>query len=161
VRKITIGFSKPKGFFKPYSWLIRAFLRTPYSHVYCKHRSEKYNLDLIYQASGIQVNFMSGKQFNKDAITVAEFSFDISEEQFDEYMAFAIGESGAHYSKIKPFEIVFKKDFDKETGPQWVCSTLVAKVCKDYLSDKTVDLDYANPKDIYNFCMQNGTRVIC
>lgn len=161
MRKIVIGFSKPKGFFKPFSWMIRIFNRTPYSHVYCSHVSEKYKQSLIYQASGVQVNFMSLQQFIKHSHIVAEFEFEVSEEAFNNYMSWAIQESGAPYSTVKLFEILTRRDLVSDDS-QWVCSTLVAKICKDYLSheDESLSMDYATPKEIYEFCVFKGRRVL-
>ena len=161
MRKIVVGFSKPKGFFNPLSWIIRFMYWTPYSHVYCSHVSEKYKQTLIYQASGVQVNFMSRLQFDKRATVVSEFEFEISDEAFDSYMSWAIEQSGAPYSKTKLFEILFMDDLDKSDEPQWVCSVLIARVCKDFISheDEKLSMDYATPKDIFDFCAFKGRRL--
>lgn len=160
MKNVRIGFSKPRGSFNPFSWLIRLVCRTPYSHVYCSHLSEKYGSTLIYQASGVQVNFMSKQQFDKRAFVVSEFEFEITEERFSDYMKWAIEQSGAPYSFIKLFEIAFNINIRTSSEPEWVCSVLAAKICKDYLDDSINNIEYKTPKDIFNFCSASGRRLL-
>lgn len=158
MKKLVIGFSKPKSFWKPFAWLIRLYERTPFSHVYMKHFSDKYQAWLIYQASGAQVNFMSEKNFNHVAIKTSEFLFDISDDDFDSYMAWAIQNAGAPYSMKKILEIVLRKDIWPSSEPQWVCSVLAGFALKGKIKED-FDWQVATPKHIYQLCEKYGTRV--
>lgn len=62
MEQITIGFSKSKKFLPIGSWLIRAYMGTPYSHVYLKFYSQSLNRTLIYEAVGGGVRFIGSKQ---------------------------------------------------------------------------------------------------
>ena len=67
--KISIGFSKSKKKFPIGSWLIRAYQRTPYSHVYIRLHvgppSKMFPSDKILHASEGLVQNMSGTAFDK------------------------------------------------------------------------------------------------
>lgn len=158
MRKIIVGFSKPKSIFKPFAWLIRWYEGTPFSHVYMKHHSEKYDCDLIYQASGAQVNFMSEANFNHSSVTLEEYEFDVTDQEFDTYMAWAIRNAGAPYSLKKVLEIVFKKDIWPTDEPQWVCSVLAAFAIKSKIIG-AFNWQLATPKDIKELCLVYGKRV--
>lgn len=158
MRKLIVGFSKPKSFWKPFAWLIRLYEQTEFSHVYIKHYSEKYDLDLIYQASGSQVNFMSRKQFDSHALSLYEYAFDVTDQEFDSYMKWAIENAGAPYSLKKIFEILFKKDIWPTEEPQWVCSVLVGFAIKSK-ADPGFNWQMATPKDLKELCVKHGKRV--
>lgn len=156
---IKIGFSRPRSFFKPFSWLIRLFEWSRFSHVYISSYSEKYKTELIYQASGVQLNFMSKKHFDSASIIVEEFEFEVSGEDFDSYMNFAVKESGAPYSIKKVFEIgiskVISRPIDLVNDENiWVCSKLAGKVLKRFFNNEINEMEvlYSGPKDIYKIC---------
>lgn len=158
MRNIVIGFSKPKGKkFPIYSWIIRAFCQTPYSHVYLKIKT-KWDTNLIYQASGVQVNFMGEEFFNKHVEVIKEFSFEISEENYAEFMKFAITNSGAPYSLTEAVNMVTWKFFRKKLfkiEKEWVCSVLGGYVFDKYIAtEKDIfdDHELITPKDVYDAC---------
>jgi hypothetical protein len=117
MRKIFIGFSKPKKMFFPiYSWAIRAIEGTKFSHVYVRHET-KYGLDIVYQASGAQVNFMNGTLFFKKAEPVREFCFEVSDHAFDAYMTFALKNVGKPYGLLQVFGIALYALFGLKKNP--------------------------------------------
>lgn len=160
--KIVIGFSKPKGEFKPLSWLIRVFEGTPYSHVYISWHSEKLNRTLIYQASGAQVNFTSPTVFESINETVAEFELEVSDEAKLEVVRFAVDNAGVPYGcrQIVGMAIsrIFRLFGAKVKNPfsdgrsTYVCSELVGTILEEKLGKEIKeDLDVIGPKGIYDF----------
>lgn len=160
MRQIWVGFSKPKNrAFPIYSWLIRAIEGTPFSHVYVWHDT-KYNIPIIYQASGHAVNFMSGPLFKEKNEVVHEFPFAISELAFDGYMKFALANVGRPYSFWQALGIWAMRLFDLRKNPfsngraDYICSELVAVILDELMNFKLEGgyFDRATPKDIFELC---------
>lgn len=153
MRTIAIGFSKPKSA-KPLSWLIRKLQNTEYSHVYIKFTSDKYGRNIIYQASGLQVNFVGEAVFKDHCEVVKECSIQISDETYQKMMTFAIDKAGYPYSIKQLFNIVIYMVTGKThvlgSGREaYVCSELAGEMLKTILNVAVnEDLDIVTPKDI-------------
>lgn len=159
--KVVIGFSRPKCMkFKFFAWLIMKSYGTPYSHSYIRIHSEKFNRDLIYQASQTLVNFMGMEVFNEEAHIVEEFEFNISDQQYIEMMQFAIDSAGIPYglkecfgmAYVRIMEILGKKAKNPFRDGQhtYVCSELVAYILKSYLGGSIpTDYEDMSPLDLY------------
>lgn len=164
MKKIYIGFSRPINKFLPvYSWAIRLLEGTKFSHVYVRH-STKYDIDLIYQASGTQVNFESGELFFKKAETVREFRFDVSDQAFDNYMSFALKNAGKPYGILQVFGIAICSLLGLNKNPfpsgssNYVCSELVAEILFEigrFHYDREL-FDKLTPKDLFEFCLKHS-----
>lgn len=172
MKTVKIGFSRPKSPLKVFSFCIRLIEGwTPYSHVYVRSYSDVGEGDIIYQASGVQVNFMGLKHFVDHAEIVKEFEFQITLEEYKAYMKWAIQEAGAPYSVLQAFGILLVRLFKLKRNPfsngckAWVCSELVGKLLKDHFGANLPEnqLDVAGPKYIYTICedlygkLQNGS----
>jgi len=164
LRKIYVGFSKPiNRIFPVYSWAIRALEGTKFSHVYVRHAT-KYDVDIIYQASGTQVNFESGEMFFKKAETVREFEFEITDDAFDAYMRFAIKNAGKPYGVLQVFGIALYSLLGLEKNPfpsgstNYICSELVAEILFEigkFKYDREL-FDKLTPKDLFEFCLKHS-----
>jgi len=166
VRKITVGFSRPRAWFKPFSWAIRLVERTKYSHVYLRAYSEGLDVDLIYQASGAQVNFMGIKNFQNHAVSLVEFEAEITEEKHKAFMKWAIMNSGAKYSLKQPLGILLVKLFNLRNNPfdngryAWVCSELVGFVLGSFLDMEIKEnLETIGPRGIHDLCQQHLKQI--
>lgn len=162
MREVTVGFSKPRGkIFPIFSWIIRWFQGTSYSHVYVKHMT-KYGIEIVYQASGAQVNFVSGAIFEDHNVVLSEFYFNIHDITFDNYMKYCINNAGRPYSVLQALGILLRDFFDLESNPfgngknSYVCSELVGEILADMsgviLQEPTLEL--LTPRDIYNTCVK-------
>ncbi len=161
---ITIGFSRPKTW-KPYAWLIMKLYNTSYDHVYIKFYSESYQRELIYQASGIRVNFMSHEIFFNDNICIAEFDIGVSEEDKKKTIQFAIDNCGKPYG-IKAaiglgivricemFGKTIKNPLD-DGQKTYVCCELAAQILINIGYKFNKDVDNISPKDLNNFLVDN------
>jgi ABC-type uncharacterized transport system permease subunit len=167
MRNIIIGFSRPRAFLKPFSWAIRLVEKTPYSHVYIRSYSETLGVDLIYQASGAQVNFMGLDIFKSHVVIVKEFSIDIPDEKYKEFMRWAIINSGAPYSIKQPLGILLIKLFNLKRNPlqngraAWICSELVAFVLSAFLG-VDINMNYfetLGPKGVFEICKKHFNEV--
>lgn len=158
--KIVIGFSKPKTW-KPFAWLIMAGYGIPYSHVYIKYRSDKYDRDLVYQASGTMVNFMGTAVFADHAQVVKEFDLEISDESRTKMIQFAIDNAGKPYGIWDAIGLAWvrlNELFDKkisnpfaDDGKTYVCCELVAAILKECIGiNVEEDLNKVTPKELYD-----------
>jgi hypothetical protein len=167
MRKLTIGFSRPKDkAFPILSWLIRLFEGTPFSHVYVKNET-RYGIDLIYQASGVQVNFVNCDLFHQNHKTVREFELMVTDEAFDKYMHFALKNVGKPYSLLQVVGIFLYSVFPIKDNPfrngdsAYVCSELVSEILYEagkFNHDKRA-FDKLTPKHVYEYCLKNFEKV--
>lgn len=152
MKKITIGFSRPKKW-NPLSYLIMKIQGTPYSHVYLQFESTSLDRKLVYQASGLQVNFIGSVLFQDHHMTVKEFELEISDEAHKKTLQKAVDLAGMPYSKTQLFDILIHhftgKSVLKDGRSAYVCSELVAEMLKDLDIHMPEDLDVVEPKDIY------------
>jgi hypothetical protein len=159
--KIIFGFSKPKKF-KPFALLIMLGYGIPYSHVYIKFHSDKYNRDLIYQASHSMVNFMGTEIFYRDNIVIEEFEIEISDNKKSEMITFAIDNVGKAYGVKQAFGMAIVRISEligiKISNPfsdgnqTYVCSELGAYILEHFSGrDIPEKLDDVTPKDLYSY----------
>jgi uncharacterized protein YycO len=159
-KTIIIGFSKPKKW-KLFAKLIMIGYGKPYDHVYFKVHSDKYDRDLIYQASHLMVNFMGLAVFESENIIVKEFVLELSENSRDKVMKFAIDNVGKPYdikgvfglAIVRFFELLGKKIKNpfKSTGSSYYCSELVAQILSDMGENIQGDISDLSPRDIYYY----------
>ena len=163
--KLIVGFSKTKHF-NPFSWAIQKVTNAPFSHSYIKFKSDKFDRVLIYQASGLAVNFMEEKRMLATHDVVAEFELEISEETYKKTIQFAIDEAGVPYGMSQIFGILYVKalglfgvkarnPFPNGSG-NYVCSELVAQILKEIVGlEINKDLDLIDPKEVYELLKAN------
>lgn len=167
MRTVSIGFSRPKSKFVPFSWAIRKVLNTPFSHVEIKFKADSFDRVLIYQASGLAVNFMEETRFLEGHEICAEFSIEISDETYIKTVQFAIDNSGVPYGISQIFGILYVKAlalFGKRVknpfangSSNYVCSELVAEILKEIIClDVEDDLDTISPKEVFELLKKNN-----
>lgn len=159
-KKIIIGFSKPKSWFKkPVSFIIRKFENTPFSHVYIKLINDKLENNLYYHASGSKVNFMGSELFLSQNIVVKEYEFDIHSKSYYKTLDFAISKVGKKYSTVQLFGIlvirlfsIFGKKIKNPLGKNgYICTELVGELLKQIYGKKIEkDLGSLTLNDIKN-----------
>lgn len=161
MKTIAIGFSRPKKWM-PLAWLIQKVEKTDYSHVYIKFTSDKYKRNLIYQASGLQVNFVGEEVFKDHCEIVKECVIQISDETYTKMMTFAIDKAGYPYSIKQLFNIVIymvtgKAHTLSDGRSGYVCSELAGEMLRTILGVLVEeDLDIVTPKDIDNALTEAG-----
>lgn len=155
--QIFIGFSKSSGKFPIFSWLIQLFQRVNYSHAYLRLYIEAFNVDMIFQASGLEVNLVPYEEFLTKELVIKEYPLEITNKQYKDIIDFIISKLGQPYSILQIINtfsyILIKKNFftnNEITG--WDCSKLIADLLKEKLAYSiTEDLDIITPKDLYNY----------
>lgn len=161
MNKVSIGFSRHNGNFL--SWLIRSVEGSSFSHVYIR-RNSKYG-EYVYQASGLQVNFMSLDTFLEKNTIVEEYEFDIPEVMHDEMISFCIKYAGKPYSIKALFQLtgmlLFGLKFKGDGDTSFVCSELGNVFCRKVLMlDMPDEQDFQTPKSLNFYVKKYGKRII-
>lgn len=158
---IYIGFSRPKGLFEPFSWAIRLLQWTSYSHVYIRVHSESLNRDIIYQASGFQVNFIGLNRFKTKEIVIKEFPIQVNSETKIKMLQYCTDMSGVPYGILEIFGfpwVILNSAFGRHVNnpfsdgtKSFVCSEFVGDILKDVLGYDLPNPQNLDPKQIYQY----------
>ena len=101
MNKIIIGFSRPNGWFEPFSYLIRLVQGwSPYSHAYVRFYLESSNQWIVLQASGLKVNMITWENFQKIEIIVKEFEISMTSEKHARFLRWAFLKLGIPYGVL-------------------------------------------------------------
>jgi hypothetical protein len=161
---IIVGFSKPNGWFEPFSWLIRLVTWSAFSHAYIRYYDAYAGRWVIYQASGLKVNFMGQTMFDSAEDIYAEFEVSILDATKQGVVQKAIDKVGSPYGigQIVGFGwVLFMRLFGKTVAnPLYSPSSFV---CSELVSDILIEINAGNldpstmtPKDVYNFILSKG-----
>jgi hypothetical protein len=172
--EIIVGFSRPKSWFNPFSWLIRIAEGTPWkwapmSHAYVKYFDSVTGLWLIFQASGQKVNFISQDMFDVVENIVGEFSIPVTASTKLSTMQKAQKICGSPYGvkEILGFAIVMlvsllgkkiKNPFASNTS--YFCSQLACDIINEIVIDESLDSASCSPLDLYNFLKSNNFTLV-
>lgn len=163
---ITIGFSKPRGFFEPFSWLIRLLTWAPYSHAYVRYEDSYTNRSIIFQASGLKVNFIGQTMFDSEEDIYEEFVIPVSPATKQSVIQGAVDKCGSPYGvgQIIGFAwVLFMRMFGKSvknplySSSSFVCSELVADVLVE-INEGDLDPSSMSPRDVRNFLVSKGFK---
>lgn len=161
MKKLRIGFSKPKDKWLPiFSWAIRLYERTPYSHVYIRWQT-KWNTWLCYHAASVMIHFLGESSFAKHLTIVEEFEFEITDAQFDRLMSFCTKYVGEDYALFEVLMIPMWDFLSKRgqtvptlansTNKQY-CAELVMRALAEMDGENlTFDADRVKLKQVYQF----------
>jgi len=154
--KLYIGFSKPRNHrFPIFSWAIRAFERTRYSHGYIRWYSKGANAEICYEASGNELKFVCKKVFDRRINPIHEYELEITKEQYRKLLNFCMTNAGVDYGVKQVFGILLVRLFGLKKNPfsdgraSWVCSEVAGTILQEiYGINLGLDLDVAGPKAI-------------
>jgi hypothetical protein len=171
VTQIQIGFSYPKRS-NPFSSVIRLLFGSRFSHVYVRFLSDDFG-DVVFQASGLAVNFMSFARFSEHNITVFEMPVTVPDDYKNEMYIYMMKTLGIPYGIrqaiglgcVRVLELVgirVRNPFSDRTAT-YVCSEVVGYVLQKFThikipSDKTID--DLTPNDIYEIIKRDGENNI-
>ena len=96
MNSIVVGFSRPKAWLEPFSWLIRLAYWSPISHAYI--RFELNGIPVVFQASGLKINLVSEALFDSVEFVYKEFTLPIEEDKKKLLIEFAINQLGKPYN---------------------------------------------------------------
>ena len=161
MKTVRVGFSTHSSSF---SWLIRSVTKSQVSHTYLRIPIPEYNTDMVFQASGLTVNYCNGPLFDKKNTVIEEYDVEISDEQWAIGEKFRVTEAGKSYSmkQIVGFLTVLsaRQILDKNiSNPfsngnhSYVCVEVVA-VCLGLEHGENM-----TPEDLRRWCEKNTKLV--
>jgi hypothetical protein len=166
MEKIYIGFSTHKG--SLLSKTIQIAESSNYSHVYIRRQS-KYG-EYIYQASGLQVNFMNINIFLKDNVIIEEYEFELPDDKKEKLISFFIKYVGTKYGIIFLFKILavilsqrcgYNFKLSGDGTETFICSELAALFCEEILEIPiNENIDFMTPKDLNPIIKAHGKQII-
>lgn len=167
MRTIIVGFSrpiKPTLFAKGIMWVDG----TEYDHVYIKWTWGAINRDIIYQASKLAVNFESNLTFDSHALTIEEYSVDISDDCHKQIMQFCMDNSNKPYGIKEIFGFCWVNICKKigqtvhnpfpSHGNSYVCSKLGAEILAMTGKVSIGSSDDIDPLDLNNIVKAAGLK---
>jgi hypothetical protein len=163
---IVVGFSRPRAWFEPFSWLIRIVEGTPwrwcpYSHAYIKYYNSYADRWEIFQASGLKVNFIGETLFDSEEVIYKEFVIPVSDGCAQKTVQFSVDNVGLPYAimEIVGFGwVLFMNAFGKKiknpfsTNSAWFCSQLTETILNEIMNaGDPLDPAVCSPKDLCLF----------
>ena len=156
MRKVHIQFTSPKGkLFPLFSWAIRTFECTPYSHVRIFWLSKR-GKPRVYEASGSHVKLIGSHALNRVPVSVLHsYEFNLDDEQFKK-MIELLDYSHVDYGIWQIFGIAIARIFKLKRNPlssgknAMVCSELVA-IFLNYVLDMDIpkeEFDLIGPRGV-------------
>jgi hypothetical protein len=166
MKKLRIGFSKPKNVWFPiFSWAIRLYEKTPYSHVYIRWET-KWGTWLCYHAASLMIHFLGEASFARHITIVKEFEFEVSDEKFDKLMSFCTKYVGEDYA-LRDVLLIPLNDlgvkYSAEGANKQYCAELVMRALGEMDGKQlTQDADRVKLKYVYDFVKEkyeNGAKI--
>lgn len=156
---MVIGFSRPKAWFSPLSWLIRAFDSfAPFSHVYLQYMDRRTGECLVYEASFFGVRFVNKHIHMKKVKTVSRELYYLSDEQQLRLEKICQQYTGSSYGVTQilgmAVQILFrlKKNPLADGDASNVCSELILRILEEvYKASTGLDKDSARPSHVFKY----------
>lgn len=158
MRKLTIGFSKPKGKLLPFfSWAIRWYEKIPYSHVYIRWQTNV-GPSICYHAAHTSLHFLSDSMFEKNVDPIETFEFNITDEQYERLLKYCLETCGSSYALLEVFGLLFMDLLKLNRNPagtgkdKQYCAELVFRTIGEMNQENlTFDADRVKLKQVYQF----------
>ena len=103
------------------------------------------------------INFMGPSAFDKHLAVVEEFSFDVPDDKWEEFMKFCLESVGKDYAIKGVFGVLIadffrlkKNPFDRGENRQY-CAELVTRLLSHLGMDLNVDADRVKLKQVHEF----------
>lgn len=104
MKTIIVGFSTRPGLF---SSLIRFFTNSKVSHTYIKIPVPEYNENMVFQASGMTVNYTNYSVFKEKNKVIEEYEIDIDDDTASLAEMMRVMEAGKPYSIKELFGLLW------------------------------------------------------
>ncbi len=143
--------------FPLFSWAIRAYEGTPFSHVFVRWQTSV-GPSICYHAAHATLHFLSDTQFNKQIQVVEQFEFEVSDEAYGKLLKYCLETCGNDYALVGVFGVLFSDIFKLKKNPfeegplEQYCAELVYRILGEMSGAQlTLDADRVKLKEVYNF----------
>jgi 3-deoxy-D-arabino-heptulosonate 7-phosphate (DAHP) synthase class II len=160
MKTIIIGFSSHSSLF---SWLIRFFTSSKVSHTYIRLPVPEYNTSVIFQASGLAVNYTASDVFESHSEVIEEYELNITDEQYRLSEKFRVTEVGKPYSYkqiIGFLTVLTARKFGKNI-PNPLSNGDHSYVCVEVVANSVgiSNGESMTPEDLRFWCQNNAKLV--
>lgn len=162
MKTITVGFSKHPG--SLFSKLIMFVTKSTISHTYIKLSVPEYNEFVVFQASGLTVNYTNYSVFTKKAVVIEEYEIEVDDFTFAMGEKLRVTEVGKPYSMKEIFGllwVLFMRNLGRKiTNPfrdgsnSYICVEL-AMICAGLSKDS----ENVTTEDFRRWCEKHGKLV--
>ena len=168
MNSIVVGFSRPKAWLEPFSWLIRLVTKSPVSHAYIRYYDDYTGRWVIFQASGLSVNLVGQNMFNSKEYVYREYEIPISDATKLSVIQGATDKLGAPYgtAQIVGFGwVLLMRLFGRKvnnpfySGSSYFCSELVDEILNEIGIGES-DPSTLDPAGLMNFLATKNFKVI-
>jgi len=156
MKNITVGFSYHPG--SPLSWLIRVITKSKVSHVFAVVVVA--GDPLVYQASGLNVNYTALPVFLEKNKVVEQYNIEISEEQYAKARKIRVSQVGKPYSLMQLVGFLWvlgmRKFGRKVRNP--LSDGKQSYVCVEIIADMidVADGEAMTPEDFRRYCKEHA-----
>jgi hypothetical protein len=161
MKTLIVGFSSHAGVF---SSLIRLVTASKASHAYMRILDFQGIDDMVFQASGLTVNYCNYEYFTSRNRIVEEYEVQVSDEQYDKAMHIMAKQAGKPYSMRELWGFIyvlamrhwFSKRVKNPFGDgynSWVCSELSGECVG------AEDPESMTPEDLRRWCKKRGNLI--
>lgn len=161
MKKVIIGFSAHPGIF---STLIKFITNSRVSHTYIRIPVPEYNESMVFQASGLCVNYMNYKVFQKKSKIIEEYEIEVDDDVYAFGEMMRVIESGKPYSMkeifgllwvlaMRGFGVKVNNPF-RDGSHSYICVEL-AMLCVGLEKDS----ENVTQEDFRRWCAANGTLI--
>lgn len=165
MKKLIVGFSEHPG--SLFSWSIKKTTASRVGHVYTRHKSTIPGLSLIFQASGLCVNYCNSKTFTEKSNIVEEYEIEITDKQDSKNDIFRQTELGKPYSakQIYGFAwVLFMREYFNKKVVNRYANENKAYICVEVAAIQTgriapKDYESMTPEDLRRWCVKNGKLI--
>jgi hypothetical protein len=160
---ITLVFTRPQKF-KLFSYLIRKFEKTEYSHCALIFYSSSLGRQLVYEASILGVRFLSIQKFNSLNKTIHKFDYDVRSSIKNKILANCVDYAGTGYGYLSILGIgIFKilnaigikqkKPFFSDGDKTFYCNELVWHLIESHSKNESdVKIQYGLDISLKELC---------
>jgi len=161
MKKVIVGFSFRPGIF---SALINFTVKSKASHTYIRIPIPEYNEDMVFQASGLSVNYTNFKVFKEKSKVIEEYEIEVSDDTATQGELLRITEMGKPYSikeiigllcvlAARNLGFSIKNPF-RDGSRSYICVEL-AMLCVGLKADS----ENVTQEDFRRWCEKNGKRL--
>jgi len=161
MRNIIIGFSSHPGIF---STLIKLVSASKVSHTYVRIPVPEYGESMVFQASGLIVNYTNYRVFQERSTTIEEYEIEVPDEVYTLGEMLRVTEAGKPYSMkeiVGLLWILFMRNMGRRVSnpfrdgsSSYVCVELAMRCV-----GLAVDSENVTQEDFRRWCADNGKLI--
>lgn len=112
---VKVGFSTNFNLLAPGAWLIRTWLKRPFSHVYLRFNIE--GVDCVFHATGKGLHLMPYAKFTQSVTVIKEFDLAVGERTDSALKRLCLINASTNYGYWQNMGLVLERLFKLSVNP--------------------------------------------